>query len=220
MLIISHRGYHVELPENTLAAFEAAIAVGVDGIETDLRLTKDGQLVLFHNHVTPDGRNLADITHQQLCQATGRAVPTAESVLERFPDVLWNLEIKVPAATADTLRLLQRFQATHKLLVTSFWHNVVDAIALQTDIECGLLVAHRPRQLPLQNPRVRTIVWYYETMDPAMLVAARQAGWRNFAYGLATPAEHWQAAALGLDAIITDRPEWARRKQPPVAGLK
>ncbi|OGY92428.1 MAG: hypothetical protein A3H70_00440 [Candidatus Komeilibacteria bacterium RIFCSPLOWO2_02_FULL_48_11] len=48
-MIIAHRGYHQDYKENTLAAFEAAFASGADAIETDMRLTKDGQVVVNHN---------------------------------------------------------------------------------------------------------------------------------------------------------------------------
>lgn len=45
---IAHRGYNVLFPENTMAAFRAAVEVGAHGIETDIRLTKDGVVVLSH----------------------------------------------------------------------------------------------------------------------------------------------------------------------------
>lgn len=50
--VIGHRGASSELPENTLPAFARALGYGVAGIETDLRLTKDGVIVLFHDEVT------------------------------------------------------------------------------------------------------------------------------------------------------------------------
>ena len=48
-LVIAHRGASAELPEHTLAAYERALAVGADGVECDVRLTKDGQLVCVHD---------------------------------------------------------------------------------------------------------------------------------------------------------------------------
>src|SRR5579864_277216 len=102
MLVISHRGYHVRAPENTLESFEAAIALGVDGIETDIRLSADQVPILFHDHLAPDGRDVASLSHAELTHAVGYAIPTLEQALQ-LPvagkrDFLWNLEIKTPAA--------------------------------------------------------------------------------------------------------------------------
>jgi glycerophosphoryl diester phosphodiesterase len=58
MLVLSHRGYHKNLPENTLDAFQAALSLGVDGIETDGRLSRVGELVFCHDRVSPDSRKV------------------------------------------------------------------------------------------------------------------------------------------------------------------
>jgi glycerophosphoryl diester phosphodiesterase len=182
--------------------------MGVDGIETDLRLTADGALILHHDHLAPDGRAICEIAHAELNRLAGFEVPTAVGAVEQFPHVLWNLEIKVPAALEPALELIARFGTSRQFLVTSFWHNVVDLAASRCDVECGLLVAHRPRQLRADNPRVRNMVWYYETMDAEMLEQGRRQGLRNYVYGVVTPAEHARCLELGLDGVITDRPEF------------
>ena len=68
MLIIAHRGYHAAVPENTLAAFEAAVTVGVNGIETDVRISRDGLPVLIHDRVTGSGDAVADLTRAEIEQ--------------------------------------------------------------------------------------------------------------------------------------------------------
>lgn len=88
MLIIAHRGYSARHPENGTAAFEAAIAAGADFIETDVRLTRDGVPVCWHD---PDlkrlaGRDesIADLTHDALCALLaehGRSVLALDAVL-------------------------------------------------------------------------------------------------------------------------------------------
>ena len=55
MLILAHRGYHAAVAENTFEAFEAAIMAGVNGIETDVRLSRDGVPVLVHDRVMATG---------------------------------------------------------------------------------------------------------------------------------------------------------------------
>jgi len=51
MKVIGHRGAAGLAPENTFAGFDIALALGVDGIETDVQKTQDGKLVLFHDHL-------------------------------------------------------------------------------------------------------------------------------------------------------------------------
>ena len=176
MLILSHRGFHERAPENTLAAFDAAAALGVDGIETDIRLSADAQLVLFHDRLAPDGRPVASLARDELSRLVGYEVPTLESALARLPDMLWNLEIKTPAALEPLIAVLRGPLApwvacprlrghgftpedrsdmstasvgmapTRRLLVTSFIHPLVDDICLRLRVDGGLLVAHRPAE--------------------------------------------------------------------------
>jgi glycerophosphoryl diester phosphodiesterase len=225
MLVLSHRGYHVKLPENTLDAFEAAVKMGVDGIETDLRLTADGQLILFHDRLAPDSRLVSEVSRDELRRMVGHDVPLAETALQHWPQILWNLEIKTPTALNASLDLIARFKQTHRLLVSSFWHPVVEETARQAEVDCGLLVTHHPgnegiapvpfaitAQDPTTSPwrrHINTIVWNFEFLDQAAVRSAAEAGYRNFCYGVSTPAEHMQARQWGLDGIITDRPEFA-----------
>ena len=68
-LIIAHRGHQSAAPENTLSAFQGALAAGADGIELDVRLTRDGQLVVFHDrHLdrTSNGHGL--VNHHTLSE--------------------------------------------------------------------------------------------------------------------------------------------------------
>jgi glycerophosphoryl diester phosphodiesterase len=222
MLVLSHRGYHQHVSENTLEAFAAAVDLGVDGIETDLRLTADGALVLIHDRLTPDGRLVSEVTHEELCRLVGHDVPLAETALDHWPGLLWNLEVKTPDALPATVAIVERYQRSHRLLVTSFWHPVVEEISQRSEVDCGLLVCHRPvagrfdiRPVPQDAPawrhRINTIVWNYEFLDPPALAAAAQVGYRNFCYSIGTPAEHASAPAWGLDGIITDRPEFCPR---------
>jgi glycerophosphoryl diester phosphodiesterase len=73
-MVVAHRGYHQREPENTLAAFAEALAMGVDGIEVDVRLSGDGQLVCFH-----------DPYLKRLTGVSGRIARTATPKLLQLP---------------------------------------------------------------------------------------------------------------------------------------
>ncbi len=93
-LLISHRGAHREAPENSCAGFEIALAQGVDGIETDVQLTRDGVPVLFHDpttsRITGQRKRISAYTCAELKTlvlkhaGTEAAIPTLAEVLERF----------------------------------------------------------------------------------------------------------------------------------------
>src|SRR5437588_991828 len=144
MLIMSHRGYHANTPENTLEGLEEAVGMGVDGIETDVRLSADGLPILFHDRIAPNGREVAHLTLSELTKLVGYSVPTLDLALERIGDVLWNIEVKTPSAVGVTLALVSQYHRSGRLMITSFWHNIVEQFTHLAGVECGLLIAHRP----------------------------------------------------------------------------
>jgi glycerophosphoryl diester phosphodiesterase len=216
MLILSHRGYHTQAPENTLAAFEAAIALGVDGIETDIRLSRDNVPILFHDRLTPDGREVAAIPQSELSDLVGYAVPTLEDALHLHEsnNFLWNLELKIPDALEPTIEILRQYRASRRILITSFWHPLILEISQRIEVECGLLIAHRPLDFQSrpswipEHPFITTLVYRYDTLDSILVAQSLACGLRTFAYGAQTPHEHQQLVQWQVDGIITDRPEY------------
>lgn len=214
MLVIAHRGEHSVVPENTMAAFEAAVAVGVNGIETDVRISLDGLPVLIHDRVIGFGQAVADLARREIEQAVGHEVPTLSEALEQFPGILWNVEIKAANALPSVIRVLEKHQAGHRIIVTSFRHDLVARCASSLKVNCGLLVAHRPRTLDSLladfnrdgNPRVNHIVWDYDVLDDILLKQTARDGFRNFVYGPVTRIEHDYCRELGVDGVITDHP--------------
>jgi glycerophosphoryl diester phosphodiesterase len=213
MLLIAHRGYHAVVPENTLTAFEAAVSIGANGIETDVRLSRDGLPLLIHDRVTRTGEPVAELTRAEIEKTSGHEIPTLEEALERFPGILWNIEIKTPAALPSVIEVVERHQA-RQILITSFHHGLVAACASVLKVNCGVLLAHRPRTLESlladlngdSKPRINHIVWDYEILDGVLVKQAAENGFRNWVYGPVTRAEHHRCNELGVDAVITDHP--------------
>ena len=108
MIKLGHRGYSDKYPENTMMAFKAAINGNFDGVETDVQLTKDNQLVLIHDETinrTSNGRGyVKDYTYQELCKFNFNyrfknveaKIPLLAELLDYCygKDVILNLEIK------------------------------------------------------------------------------------------------------------------------------
>jgi glycerophosphoryl diester phosphodiesterase len=213
MHLLAHRGFHFEHPENTLAAFEAALGMGFEGIETDVRVSADNEPVLFHDRIARNGVPVASLTRKQLSDVSGYSVPTLVEALEEFPSAHWNIEIKTPAAASLALPILTRYDETHRLLLTSFRHDVVLAAAELLQVECGFLNAHRPAAInsllhaALPHRNLRTLVWDCEIVDPDVLRQANALGFHNIVYGAKTAYEHQLMREFGVHAIITDYPQ-------------
>ena len=219
MLVLAHRGYHAQAHENTMAAFEAALRLGVDGIETDVRLSADGKAVIMHDRVTAAGHAVSAMTHREIEHEVGHAVPLLAEILEAIPGVYWNIEIKHPEAWPVAAAILGQYQNKRQILVSSFRHDVVMQCASALEFECALLMAERPLEVErviaacAGRPSIRGIVWDYNVLDADVLGKVALAGWRNYAYGAVTAAEHARCAALGLAGLITDYPQRAGGKQ-------
>lgn len=108
MIKLGHRGYSEKYPENTMMAFKKAINGNFDGVETDVHLTKDKQLVLIHDEKidrTSNGKGyVKDYTYDELCQfnfnyrfkGIDAKIPLLEELLDycKNKDVILNIEIK------------------------------------------------------------------------------------------------------------------------------
>jgi glycerophosphoryl diester phosphodiesterase len=211
MLILAHRGYHNDAPPNTLAAFEHAVKLGLDGIETDVRLSADGKLILFHERCAPGGRLVSQLSHKELEGLVGYPVPTVESAIKEW-DTLWNLELKTETVVEPTAKLVSCYRSTRRFLITSFLHPAVLDFVRKTDVEGGLLVAHRPLNLislaawTSCEPRLKTIVWDYDACGEDLLSAVAAQGFRNFVYGPLTANDHHDLIRWKIAGAITDYP--------------
>jgi len=140
--VIGHRGASGELPENTMGAFERAVAQGAVILETDVHATRDGALVLFHDDTlerTTDGvGRIADHTLAELARldaghrfspggagfperGKGHRIPRLEDALRAFPGVRFNVEIKerVPALIEGTVELVRRLGREETVLLAA-----------------------------------------------------------------------------------------------------
>ena len=89
-LVMAHRGASHEAPENTLAAFTRAVAVGADVVELDVRLTADGALAVIHDPRLPDGR----LVHETDAADLPPSVPLLDAALDACAGVGVNVELK------------------------------------------------------------------------------------------------------------------------------
>lgn len=126
--ILAHRGLVDEFGrENTLAAFAAAKHAGAQYLETDVRTTKDGIPVLFHDasltRVAGIKKQIKKLTSSQVKKIDigfGNRIPTLEEALLRFPSLNFNIDIKVATAAKPVAEVINRLGAFDRVLIASF----------------------------------------------------------------------------------------------------
>jgi len=143
-LIMAHRGESGNIPENTILALEAAVDIGVDVLESDIRFTKDNVPILYHDEdlVRITGKDekvrkkkldelmqfdlgynfTTDVGRTYPFRGRGLTVVTLEEALKRFPDIILNLDIKdtFKEAPDEVARILLENQRTEKIMIASF----------------------------------------------------------------------------------------------------
>ncbi|MCS5721861.1 glycerophosphodiester phosphodiesterase family protein [Herbiconiux sp. CPCC 203407] len=125
--ILAHRGLALEVPENTIAAFEKAISAGAAYIETDVNATADGIAVAVHDptldRVAGRSDRIADLTLAELREVDlggGGRFATLAEVLSAHPETRFNIDIKAEDAAAPAAAAILAAGALDRVLITSF----------------------------------------------------------------------------------------------------
>jgi glycerophosphoryl diester phosphodiesterase len=127
-LVIAHRGASAGRPGNTLEAFERAIGVGADMIEFDVRRTRLGELVVFHDPLV-HGLPIARLSREEIGARTDRTPPLLDEVVELAAGrVMLDVELKEGGYVAQVLDVLDGRVERDELLVTSFHTRVLQDV--------------------------------------------------------------------------------------------
>lgn len=125
--VLAHRGLAVDAPENTLLAFAHALALGVDHLETDVHVSRDGVAMIAHDpdldRVAGHGAKVHELRAAELAGidlGAGQSMPTLAEALEAFPDARFNIDLKVAGAVAPTVDVIRSARAQDRVLLTSF----------------------------------------------------------------------------------------------------
>lgn len=159
--VFAHRGFSGKYPENTLLAFQKAIELGVDGIELDVHLTKDGHLVVIHDETTlrtcGQGGKIKDMTLREVKELDAsyiyrgqygvNPIPTLEEYFELVKDLplVTNVELKTniyeyPGLEEKVWELIRRYRLEKRVIISSFNHySVLRMKALAPELTYGLL---------------------------------------------------------------------------------
>jgi len=128
---IAHRGFHKQFPENTLEAFDAALKLGVDGIEFDIQETADGEFFVFHDDYL-GGRKISDMTSEEMCkiQIGGRYfIPSLEEALDVCGrEIILLLELKQVRSLGHIVDLLRTNVDLRMTVIISFDRSLIETL--------------------------------------------------------------------------------------------
>ena len=217
-LIIAHRGASAAEPENSLAAFRKAVAMGADGIELDVHATADAGVVVMHDDVlggTPIARlTLGQVRTQKL--RNGEPIPTLGDALATIgPATTVFVEVKTLAASADAslLRVLEGGPAPARYHLHSFDHRVIRRLQPQgPNRPYGILSCSYPvNPLDVMHAARATELWQHDSLIDAELVRTlHAAGCHLYAWTVDESERMKALRRMGVDGVCTNRPDVAR----------
>ncbi len=231
MKIIAHRGYSAKYPENTIAAFRAAAALPIYGVEFDVHLTKDRQIVVIHDESidrTSNGSGFVkDMTLEQLRQYdygswfseefAGENVPTLSEVLAVFSNTNFRINIEIksdiffyPEIEELVLRKVDEFGLLDQVIISSFDHESVQRIAqIAPNVENASLFANVVLNLT-EYQKLIPAKALHVSLPSAFRQPVLDAIQKGSLVRVYTVNEKEYVKLLlnsGIDAIFTDEPE-------------
>ena len=230
--IIAHRGFSALYPENSLLAFQKAVELGVDGIELDVHLSQDGQVVVIHDEkldrVAGRRDRVQDLMAKELNQieirggsmdARGQTVPTLEQYFRmvRGQNIFTNIELKTSLVAykgleREVMALVDVYGLQERVLISSFNHrSLTKVMKIAPRMKCACLVACRlerggeyasTRGFAYVNP-------HYLSLDDECIAEIHGAGVGIQAWTVDEPQAIRYLCRKGIFGVITNRPDLA-----------
>ncbi|MER6345718.1 glycerophosphodiester phosphodiesterase [Streptomyces sp. NPDC001595] len=228
----AHRGGAADGLENTVLQFRRAVETGYRYIETDVHTTRDGKVVAFHDatldRVTDGAGRIADLPWAEVRQARvggSEPVPLFEELLETFPEVRWNVDLKAEPALLPFLDLVARTDAWDRICVGSFSEaRVVRAQRLAGPRlatsygtrgvlnlrlrSWGVPAALRRSAVAAQVPEHQSGI---QVVDHRFVRAAHARGLQVHVWTVNEPERMHRLLDLGVDGIMTDHIDTLRK---------
>jgi glycerophosphoryl diester phosphodiesterase len=229
VLVIAHRGASGHAPENTMAAFKKAVALGATFIETDLQLSRDARFVAIHDATldrTTNGQGAVhDMTMPELrrldagswfgSEFAGERIPMLEEILEfsRKNDVVFYLELKPGGSWGGEHALIGALRESGEIpraVVISFDALVVRSLRkIEPTLMTGLLYDGKFEN-PLEKAvevGARQLAVRGDLVTPALLAEARKKDLQVVCWTVNHPAHMRMLMVAGVDGIMSDYPD-------------
>jgi glycerophosphoryl diester phosphodiesterase len=222
-LVFAHRGGSALAPENTMAAFENGLRLGADGLELDVHLSCDGQVVVHHDRTLDRMTTLRGPVAQRPADELTRAgLPLLADVLSRHRDVRIIIELKMnsPALAEAAVNVVRRADAVDRVCFGSFGLRVLRAVrvlepavatsAAREEVRWALYrswcrwparhAAYSGYQVPEWSGTTHVV-------SPRFVAYAHEADLAVQVWTVDTEPHARRLLGWGVDALITDRPD-------------
>jgi len=235
-LIYAHRGVSAHAPENTISAFLLAIEHGADGIEFDIKVTRDGKVIVLHDQTlqrtTTGSGDFKNFTYDELRKLDAGSkfstkyatekLPTLEEVFEAVGNRIGiNIELTNYATPGDDLiekvaKILSAVKDTSKVMFSSFnWGNLKKARKLCPEIPCGLLALPGiagwfSRSTFTGSVPHEAVHPYFADVSANTVKSWHQRGYKVNIWTVNEPKEMLRLKDIGVDMIMTDDPALAK----------
>lgn len=221
----AHRGASSYYPENTLSAFYAGLSMGANGVETDVHMTRDGVLVLFHDdkldRVTDGCGPISEYTYRELLGLTVRHAETGrtdkivslEDFLKYFGwrDLSFAIELKQSFIENEIIGLLNRYNMRKKTILTSFtFENLARAKAYAPDYRVGLLYSDAKTSDPvglIRSINGEQLCPYAEDLTKESVARFHEMGFSVRAWGVKNEEIMTHAVNCGVDGMTVNFPD-------------
>ena len=200
-LLLGHRGARAvnSIPENTVASFDRCLADGCDGFEFDVRLTEDGEAVVYHD---------PKIGRFQLSRTIAKDVPQLprlRDILQRYRDSFLDIELKVKGLERITLDLFLRHKPRHGFVVSSFVPGVLKSLrAEDAKVPLGLICEFKTQLQLWSELPVEYVIPHLALAEPELIRKIKGAGKKVIVWTVNDPADMQRFAEAGVDGIISD----------------
>jgi len=232
MKIIAHRGASGYAPENTMAAFQKAVDMGVHGIELDVQMSRDNEIVVIHDYkVNRTTNGLGKVRQHTLEELRvldagtwfdvsfkDEQVVTLEDVFKKMPsDLMINVEIKNQSKIKDEIAeklvtLIQKFDRQEKVIISSFDHTVLKEVYdLAPNIRLGVLLyaslVEPWRYINRMDMNIHSIHCALEYTDETFIKESQSRGFKVYVYTVNESMDAKYLKESGVDGIITNYPD-------------
>ncbi len=236
MKVFAHRGFSGRYPENTMLAFEKAVECNADGIELDVHLSKDGEVMIMHDEALKrtTGRPgiVSDYTRAELERiGVGKneegewneqpTIPSLEEYLEKIGSkVITNIELKTaplyyPGIEEKTAALIRRYGLEEKIIISSFnWLSVLRMQKIAPELKYALLFSG----IELENMGLlfsdMGIDYYHpdeKLLSQSLIQDMKVCGIGINAWTVNDEKRVMECLSMGCDGVITNFPDMARR---------
>jgi glycerophosphoryl diester phosphodiesterase len=211
-LIIGHRGASAVAPENTIAAFQAAIDAGADGIEFDVRLSSEGVPVVIHDETlyrtVGIRRRVGDLSVDQLDEFD---VPSLVQVFELFQpnEMILYLEMKEVGVAEKCCRLVEQYRFKDRVIFECFEHSELKTVKTINPTFRIAPLFQPPASFILKRVLALgadEIALHHRLTNKRLVTKARDAGLKVVTWTVDDPAWIERARELDIHALITNDP--------------